>query len=180
MAARGLLGLALSLSLIATFHSCSNQDQSATKEASGTKSAGVAEIEKTFADQAKAITDFPRSRDKQSVLRFFTADYVGLSDGEWVNIKEQEKSLSAIIEQLNLGAPIGVSYQVTNIQTHVSPTAAWATYDVEYKLGRGGVPVQERSGKCTAVLRKENGAWLFEHEHCSSAPLARLMGLPAR
>ena len=32
---------------------------------------------------------------------------------------------------------------------------------------QAGIPVQERSGKCTAILRKENSAWLLEHEHCS-------------
>ena len=151
---------------------CTNREESsteATKEGAGKpKSAEVIAIENSISNLAKSMTDFPQTKDKQSVLKFATKDYVGIQDGEDANSKETEKYLSDLLERINLGEPIGISYHVTNINTHTSGITAWATYDFSYKLGSGGVPLEQMEGKCTAVLKKESDIWLFQHEHCSS------------
>jgi ketosteroid isomerase-like protein len=132
------------------------------------KPAEVVAIEKTIVDLAKSMTDFPKTRDKQTVLRFFAKDYVAFQDGEEANVEETERNLSDLLERINLGEPIGISNEVTNINVRTSGVTVWATYDFSYKLGRGGVPVQQMEGKCTAVLKKERENWVFQHEHCSS------------
>jgi hypothetical protein len=91
-------------------------------------------------------------------------------------LEDIEKYLSGILEQLNLGAPLGISSKVTNIRTGVSGPLGWATYDYEYKLGSGGVVLQTTKGPCTTLFRKQGEAWLIQHEHCSTAsqfPFAR-------
>ena len=151
---------------------CTNREDSSTdaakEETAKAKSTEVAAIEKTINDLAKSITDFPKTRDKQSVLRFATKNYVGIQNGEDANVKETAKNLSGLLERINLGEPIGISYQVTNINTHASDATAWATYDFSYKLGSCGTPLEQMEGKCTAILKKESDVWLFQHEHCSS------------
>lgn len=153
-------------------YGCTNREDSssdATKgETAKAKSTEVVAIEKTITDLATSLTDFPKTRDKQSVLRFATKDYVGIQDGEEANPKEIDKYLSDLLERINLGDPIGISYQVTNISAHASGNTAWATYDFTYKLGRGGSPLEGIEGKSTAILRRESDVWLFQHEHCSS------------
>ena len=125
-------------------------------------------IEKIITDQAQALTDFPKTKDKRSLLRSVTEDYAGIQDGEDENPKEADKYISDLLERINLGEPIGISYQVTNINTHASVTKAWATYDFSFKLGRAGFPLEERKGKCTAIFRRGFNGWLLQHEHCSS------------
>ena len=38
-------------------------------------------IRSLITDQAKAFSDFPRSRDKQAVLKLFSQDYSSVTDG---------------------------------------------------------------------------------------------------
>src|SRR3989442_2718090 len=158
--------------VLTAVYGCTNREEpssDATKgETAKDKSTEVVAIEKTITDLAKSLTDFPKTRDKQSVLRFATKDYVGIQDGEDANPKETDQYLSDLLERINLGEPIGISYQVTNINTHVSGNTAWATYDFTHKLGRAGMPLEAVEGKRTAILRRESDVWLFQHEHGSS------------
>src|SRR5437016_4062447 len=71
-------------------------------------------------DQAKALSDFPRSRDKHAVLKFFFQDYSSITDGEVGNLKDMEKELSDLEKQINLGNPLGISDRVSNIKVQVS------------------------------------------------------------
>ena len=130
---------------------------------------GKAAIEKSLTDISKALTDFPRTRDKQSVLRFLHKDYTGIRDGKAETIKDMDKYLSGLLEQINLGAPIGVSYKISNVSIHVDGAVGWATYDDAYKLGRGGMVLEEHRGKCTDIYAKEGNEWLIKHEHCSKS-----------
>lgn len=129
---------------------------------------GKAAIERSLGDISKALTDFPRTRDKKSVLRFLHKDYVGIRDGEAETIKDLDKYFSGILEQINLGDPIGISYKISNMSVHASGAVGWATYDDEYKLGRGGVVLEEHRGKCTDIYVKEGVEWRIKHEHCST------------
>ena len=88
--------------LVTMASGCINEESS-----SEVKGREVAAIEKTINDLAKAVTDFPKTRDKQSVLRFASANYVGVQDGEYFNTKEMDKNLSDLLERINLGEPVG-------------------------------------------------------------------------
>ncbi len=127
----------------------------------------AAAIEKTISDFAKALTEFPRTRDRRAVLGVYTKDYVGIQDGELETLVKMEAWLANLEEQLKLGKPIGIVAQVRNVRVNTSGAFAWATYDYEFKLGQAGNVVQEDSGMCTSILRKEGTAWLIQHEHCS-------------
>ena len=127
----------------------------------------AAAIEKTISDTAKAFTEFPRTRDKQALLRAYTKDYAGIQDGEVETLARTEEWLAGLEEQLKLGKPIGIVAQVRNVKVHSSGAFAWATYDYEFKVGEAGNVVQEDSGMCTSILRKDGTAWLIQHEHCS-------------
>ena len=95
-------------------HGCANKD-----ETEAVASADVAAVTKTITDLAKAINEFPRARDKETVRRFATKDYVGITDGQWDNAEQIEKYLLGLLERLNLGDRIGVSYEVSGINIHV-------------------------------------------------------------
>ena len=146
------------------------------KDTDGKKSQEEALVEKTIIDIANASTQFPKTKDPHSILRFYSQEYAGINTGKAESVKDIAKYLSDVLEQLNLGAPIGISSKVTNIRTGVSGLLGWATYDSEYKLGSGGVVLQTTQGPCTTIFRKHGDTWLIQHEHCSTAsqfPFAR-------
>jgi ketosteroid isomerase-like protein len=124
-------------------------------------------IRTLITDQAKVFSDFPRSRDKQAVLKFFSQDYSSVSDGEVGNLKDMEKELSDFEVQLNLGNPLGISERVSNINAEVSGVLAWATFNDDTKISVMGKTVVDEQDKCTGIYRKEGRQWLILHEHCS-------------
>jgi ketosteroid isomerase-like protein len=125
-------------------------------------------IGKTILDMAKSMTDFPRTREIQSVLKFYTKDYDSISDGKLLSINEIEKLLLDMEEQINLGNPVGISYKVTNIKVEASGNIGWATYDYLLKTGAGGQVMMEEQGNCTGIYKKKGTVWLIRHEHCST------------
>ena len=146
------------------------------KDTGGKKTQEEALVEKTIIDIANASTQFPKTKDPKSILRFYSQDYAGINNGKPESVEDIAKYLSDVLEQLNLGAPLGISSKVTNIRTGVSGLLGWAAYDSEYKLGSGGVVLQTTQGPCTTIFRKQGDAWLIHHEHCSTAsqfPFAR-------
>ncbi len=125
-------------------------------------------IRKIITDQAKALTDFPRSRDVQAVLKYFASDYSSVEDGIGHDIKGTEKMLLELEEQINLGNPVGISSRVSNINLQVFGIMAWATFDHEVKVGAMGEVLVQEQGKCTGIYRKKGMQWLIQHEHCST------------
>lgn len=130
-----------------------------------------AAIEQTLIDLANANTEFPRTKDSKSILRFYSQDYEGISNGKSESLKDIEKFLSDVLERINLGEPIGISSKVTNIKSSVTGPSDWTTYEFEYKLGSGGAALQTNQGQCTTIFRKQGDSWLIRHEHCSTANL---------
>lgn len=126
-------------------------------------------IEKKIIDLANASTQFPKTKDSQSILRFYSHEYEGINNGKSESLKDIEKYLSEVLERINLGEPIGISSKVTNIRTSVTGPSGWATYESEYKLGSGGAVLQTTQGLCTTIFRKQGDSWLIRHEHCSTA-----------
>jgi ketosteroid isomerase-like protein len=146
------------------------------KDTGGKKTEDEALVEKTIVDLVNASMQFPKTKDPKAILRFYSPDYVGINNGKPESVEDIAKYLSDVLEQLNLGAPLGISSKVANIRTGVSGPLAWATFDGEYKLGSGGVVLQTAQGPCTTIFRKQRDAWLIQHEHCSTTsqfPFAR-------
>ena len=138
------------------------------KAMGGGKPQEEALIEKTIVEIAHASIEFPRTKDPQSILRFYAQDYTGITDGKSDSLKETEDYLSDVLDRLHLGEPIGISSKVTNIKTSVTGPSGWATYEYEYKLGSGGAVLQTNQGQCTTIFRKQGDVWLIQHEHCST------------
>ena len=128
-------------------------------------------IEKVITGSAKALSDFPRTRDKQSVLKFHTKDYVGIQDGKLETSETTENWLSDLDKQLKLGKPLGILFEVKDIKVHVFGTIGWATYQYEFKFGEAGNVVREERGMCTSIHRKVGELWLIDHDHCSNQPM---------
>lgn len=127
-------------------------------------------IAKTINDASKALTYFPKTRDAQSVLKFYANDYFAISDGQVETLKQAEDNLAYLKEQINLGNPAGISMQISNIKTEISGTIGWATYDYTTKIVVGRDVLVEEQGKCTTIHRKMGSEWLIQHEHCSAIP----------
>jgi ketosteroid isomerase-like protein len=136
-----------------------------------TKEEGL--IVTTLNEMANAESQFFSTRDSESVLRFYAQDYVGIKDGKSDTVKDHKKYLAAVLEQITLGEPIGITYKLKNITPSVEGRFGWATYEYEYKVGRSGgksvVLQQVSQGQCTAIFRKQADSWLIRHEHCSTA-----------
>ena len=132
-------------------------------------------IEKVITGSAKALSDFPRTRDKQSILKFYTKDYVGIQDGRLETSGATESWLSDLDKQLKLGKPLGILFDVKDIKVHVFGTIGWATYQYEFKFGEAGNVVQEERGMCTSIHRKVGELWLIDHDHCSNQPMNPFM-----
>jgi ketosteroid isomerase-like protein len=165
-----LVGAIAGLFVFILIQGCTGKEEST----GGGKNQEEAAIEKKLIDLADANTQFPHTKDSQSVLRFYSQDYAGIDNGNAESLKDIEKYLSDVLERMNLGEPLGISSKVTNIKTSVTGPLGWATYEFEWKLGRGGVVLQTNQGQCSTIFRKQGDSWLIRHEHCSTAnPFAR-------
>jgi len=145
------------------------------KDTGGGKTQEETLIEKKIIDLANASTQFPKTKDSQSILRFYSQEYEGINNGKSESLKDTEKYLADVLERINLGEPIGISSKVANIKTSVTSTSGWATYSYEFKFGSGGAVLQSNQGQCTAIFKKQGDSWLIQHEHCSTLPLGKLL-----
>ena len=126
-------------------------------------------IAATLNNVANAETQSSKTKDSVSVLRFYTEDFAGIKDGKSKTVKDQQKYLAEVLEQINSDEPIGISSKVTNIKPSATGRLGWATYEYEYKIIRSGLIQRFSQGVCTAIFRKQGDSWLIRHEHCSTA-----------
>ena len=126
-------------------------------------------IARAITDTARAVSEFPRTTDPESVLRFYTPDYDAIQDGDWQTLADVRRLLEALKVRIDSGAPIQMVARTTNIRVDlVNATTGWATYDLVFAIGAGGqIAVQQRA-KCSALYRKPADTWLVRHEHCST------------
>ncbi len=168
----GFGGLVCVFGLLALYGCPGSEEPSSSKQVQTTLTSGEANAKAAIAqiieDNAKAWTNFPRTRDREALGRYYAENYVGIQDGKSENPKESEKFIADLEEQLNLGRPIGILNQVTNINVQVYETVSWATHDYKLKIGIGGAVVVSDDGKCTSILKREGAKWLIHHEHCST------------
>lgn len=124
-------------------------------------------IEKTVKEAAMAAATFSETRDQQAVMKLYSKDYVGIQDGETETRDSIEKWLSDYESELAKGSTLRFISVVSNLRVRMPGPTAWATYDYVFQAVRKGELEAQDSGQCTTVLRKEDSAWLIQHEHCS-------------
>ena len=122
----------------------------------------------TLNEVANAESQFSKTKDAVSILRFYAQDYAGIKDGKSETVKDQKRYLAEVLEQINSDEPIGISSKVMDIKPSVAGRFGWATYVYEHKVMRSGVLQRFSHGHCTAIFRKEVDSWLIRHEHCST------------
>lgn len=124
-------------------------------------------VEDTIRAAAQATATFSETRNRQAVLQLYTEDYEGIQDGQAETKAAIAKWLDEYEAELKRGSGLRFISAVSNIETGVSGTVAWATYDYVFQAMRDGELEGQDAGKCTALLRKDNSTWLIFHEHCS-------------
>ena len=144
------------------------------------------EIAASVNQASKDWEEFPKSLDRPRLLKHYAADYSGMKDGARETIRDLEKWLDDLGEEIKLGTAIGISDKVTelNIQPFTGRLAL-LTYQDETKVGQGGVLRSDIKANCSTLVRKEGETWLVFHEHCSTmqgmtnlAQLQQALGCP--
>ena len=136
--------------------------------ASPAQAAGDEEaIEKVLLAEAKSSATFAETRDREAVLKLYTTDYSGVQDGEAETRDTIDKWLSEYGSALEQGSRVHFLTAVSNLNTHISGSTAWATYDYVFQAIKNGELDAQEHGKCTSILLKESSGWLIRHEHCS-------------
>lgn len=124
-------------------------------------------VERVLLAEAKSSATFAETRDKEAVLKLYTADYNGVQDGEAETRESIEKWLTEYGSALEQGSRVYFLGTVSNLSIQISGPTAWATYDYVFQAIKNGELDAQEHGKCTSVLRKEHTGWLIRHEHCS-------------
>ncbi|NWF74321.1 MAG: nuclear transport factor 2 family protein [Nitrospirae bacterium] len=153
-------------------HGCTGKDDASMSQQNAEGNAITQEedlIVTTLNNIANAESQFSKTIDSPSILRFYTQDYAGVKDGKSQTVKDQEIYLAEVLARINSDEPIGILSRVMNIKATVAGTFGWATYEYEYKVVRSGMLQRYSNGRCTAIFRKQVEAWLIRHEHCSTA-----------
>ena len=124
-------------------------------------------VEKVLLAEARSAAAFAETKDAQTVLKLYTADYSGVQDGEIETRETIEKWLAEYGAALDKGSRVHFLGAISNLKAHVAGSTAWARYDYVFQAIRNGELDAQDRGICTAVLRKEASGWLIQHEHCS-------------
>jgi ketosteroid isomerase-like protein len=124
-------------------------------------------VEQVILAEARSAATFAETRDKRAVLSLYAGDYSGVQDGEPETRETVERWLSDYEAELTRGGTVRFLGGVSNLKVQVSGVIAWATYDYVFQAIRKGELDAQDTGTCTSLLRKEAGAWLIFHEHCS-------------
>jgi SnoaL-like domain len=169
------VGMVVPLLALILIQGCTGKDDASTSQQNAKGDAITQEqalIVTTLNNLATAESQFYRTKDSLSILRLYAQDYSGIKDGKSETLKDKSQYLAEVLEQINLGEPIGISSKVMNIKPAVAGRFGWATYEYEYKVGRSGgksgVLQQVSQGQCTAIFSKQAETWLIRHGHCST------------
>jgi ketosteroid isomerase-like protein len=127
-----------------------------------------AAIKKTLDDAARAIMDFPRTRDIEGNLRFYAEEFFEIRDGKLETRADVRQYLGMILEDMRLGKTPVFSVQYSNISINANGSLAWASYDMALKYGAAGTLTTALDKKCTSIFRRSGSGWLFVHDHCST------------
>lgn len=127
-----------------------------------------ARVRQVILGVAEAATAFPRTKDHDSVLRFFAKDFSSIDDVERGSIQNLENTLRQLERDL-ADDVLTITDRVSDIVVHVGGAIAWSTYKEMLTIAHRDGTAEDES-LCTAILIKKDTSWLYQHEHCSSYP----------
>ena len=84
-------------------------------------------VEKVLLAEAKSAAAFAETKDAQTVLKLYTADYNGVQDGELETRETIEKWLAEYGAVLDKGSRVHFLGAISNLKAHVAGSTAWAT-----------------------------------------------------
>ena len=116
----GFLAYLLAVVLIPACTDKEDTTSGAQEAAGGSRTQDEVLVEKTIIELASRGTEFPRTKDPQSILRFYSQDYAGISNAQPQSLRDIEKYLSELLDRINLGESIRVSAKVSNITTRAN------------------------------------------------------------
>jgi hypothetical protein len=67
----------------------------------------------------QAWVNFPKTKDSDTLIKHYATDYVGFKGGPPETTEDLENMFKQITEQINLGAPLGISYQITDLKVGI-------------------------------------------------------------
>ena len=126
-------------------------------------------VQRTIRDLAEAYMAFPQTRDRQSVIKYFSPDFSFFDDAGPRSRRDIERMLLDLERDLGNG-PVVISEEITDIQVHLENAVSWATYCDRVTIARDE-NVTDDTALCTAIFHKTLAGWVYQHEHCSSKPL---------
>jgi|SRR5215831_7586565 len=126
-------------------------------------------VQRTITDLAKAYMAFPQTRDRQSVMKYFSPDFSFFDEAGSRSPQDIERTLIDLERDLGNG-PVVISEEITDIRVHLDNALSWATYWDRVTIVRDGNMTDDMA-LCTAIFQKTPAGWVYQHEHCSSKPL---------
>lgn len=127
-------------------------------------------VQRVITDMASAVTAFPTTRDRHSVLKYFAKEFSSIDDAERGSLQTVEHMLADIEEGPSF---LKVTERISNIVVHLTGNIAWSTYDDVLTI-QGEQMREEDMSVCTAILTKTETKWLYLHEHCSLSQSSRV------
>ncbi|MEQ1795359.1 MAG: nuclear transport factor 2 family protein [Nitrospira sp.] len=132
-----------------------------------------AAVHRTITQAVAGTATFSESRDMQAVLALYTDDYTGTQDGQPETKAAIERWLSDYEAELKQGNRLRFIGAVSNLNTGLEGSTAWAIYDYVFQAIRDGEVEGQDAGRCTSLLRKEQSTWRIFHDHCSKSTSSR-------
>jgi ketosteroid isomerase-like protein len=127
-----------------------------------------AAIVRTIMESVNALANFPQTKDRQTVLRFYSKDYFGIQDGAVMSRSLIDTQYVDMEKMLKDGIPMTIKVSASNVRAEASGVIGWATYDASIYWDSSGLPIVKGNEKCTSLLRKSGTQWHIQHDHCSS------------
>jgi len=120
-------------------------------------------IEKRVKDYAKALMDFPKNQEMDSILRFYSKEFSGMHDGRTIYLNSIKDGLSSILETNRAGKRVEITAKPRNIRVKMDGDIAWADYDAEVSIRIDGHLIQDERQKCSDKFKKHESDWLLIH-----------------
>ena len=109
-----------------------------------------AAIVRTIMESVNAFANFPQTKDRQTVLRFYSKDYFGIQDGAVMSRSLIDTQYADMEKMLKDGIPMTIKTSASNVRAESSGVMGWATYDVSMFWESSGLPIVKGNEKCTS------------------------------
>jgi len=127
-----------------------------------------AEVERQIRAWVEANNRLPDHKDPGAIMRFYTPDYIGTTDGASLDYTELEQQEQVYVDHLKgpTPSPFTIGADITRLE--VLAPAVWAEYDSSAERVRDGQVLERYRRKCTGLFVKHGGEWRLKREDCVS------------